>query len=519
MPELRYIKEPGLLFRHDQAVEDPRDGLTLFGPLDEGKPYGIRWGLIGPEDSLQRVERWVSGINRRVVDSEPARYGRKQSPSARGPDLARPPYPGFHAAFEIPWSNKPVQRLTVPEKELAKVAFLDDPHQRVFNTVNAYSERIIDCLRREEARPDVWCVAIPEYVYLNCRQRSYVETSERVKAEARLTRSEAKAIAAAPLLFEEENKLAKPYEYELNFHHQLKARLLSHNAPTQIIRETTIAHRDFLDSKGEPTRKLDGMESAIAWTISTAAFYKSGGRPWKLGAARPGVCYVGLVFKQDEKHRDPRTACCAAQMFLDSGDGVVFKGAVGPWYRGKRGLFHLSREAATEVIRMCIDSYADRFDGEPPDEVFIHGRVRFEDDEWAGFLDGAGGKTRVVGVRIRDDEDLKVFRRSAFPILRGHWFRIGDRMASLWTRGFVPRLRSYPGLEVPNPLFIDVCRGEADIETVVRDVLALTKLNYNSCVFADGAPVTLKFAKAVGEILTAGPLDGTVPPLPFKHYI
>ena len=30
------------------------------------------------------------------------------------------------------------------------------------------------------------------------------------------------------------------------------------------------------------------------------------------------------------------------------GDGVVFKGAVGPWYSGK-GDFHLSREAAKEV--------------------------------------------------------------------------------------------------------------------------------------------------------------------------
>jgi hypothetical protein len=53
---------------------------------------------------------------------------------------------------------------------------------------------------------------------------------------------------------------------------------------------------------------------------------------------------------------------------------------------------------------------------------------------------------------------------------------------------------------------------------VLTDVLALTKLNYNACIYADGLPVTLKFANAVGEILTAGPVQGT-PPLPFKHYI
>jgi hypothetical protein len=52
-----------------------------------------------------------------------------------------------------------------------------------------------------------------------------------------------------------------------------------------------------------------------------------------------------------------------------------------------------------------------------------------------------------------------------------------------------------------------------------RDVLALTELNYNACIFADGEPVTLKFADRVGEILTAGPIGTDTPPLPFQFYI
>ena len=88
MPTLQHINEPALLFRYEQAVEDPRDGLTLFGPLEKGKPYGIRWGLIGPEECMQRVERWVSNVNAPVV-GETA-------------DLARPAFPGFEAVFGIP---------------------------------------------------------------------------------------------------------------------------------------------------------------------------------------------------------------------------------------------------------------------------------------------------------------------------------------------------------------------------------------------------------------------------------
>jgi hypothetical protein len=63
---------------------------------------------------------------------------------------------------------------------------------------------------------------------------------------------------------------------------------------------------------------------------------------------------------------------------------------------------------------------------------------------------------------------------------------------------------------------------------VLEDVLRLSKLNYNSCKFADGSPITLKFAGAIGDILTTLPPDindgddeevEQYKPLPFWHYI
>lgn len=53
----------------------------------------------------------------------------------------------------------------------------------------------------------------------------------------------------------------------------------------------------------------------------------------------------------------------------------------------------------------------------------------------------------------------------------------------------------------------------------MSDVFTLTKLNYNTCIYSDGVPVTLKFADMIGEILTAGPIQNDLPPLPFKYYI
>jgi hypothetical protein len=50
------------------------------------------------------------------------------------------------------------------------------------------------------------------------------------------------------------------------------------------------------------------------------------------------------------------------------------------------------------------------------------------------------------------------------------------------------------------------------------DVLALTKLNFNTCLFNDRKPVTIRFADAIGDILVAAPIRAE-PRLPFKFYI
>lgn len=72
---------------------------------------------------------------------------------------------------------------------------------------------------------------------------------------------------------------------------------------------------------------------------------------------RDGVCYIGLVFKLLPNHRDNH-ACCAAQMFLSEGDGVVFRGANGPWMTEDKE-FHLSKDAAGRLIRTVLETTAE----------------------------------------------------------------------------------------------------------------------------------------------------------------
>ena len=96
--------------------------------------------------------------------------------------------------------------------------------------------------------------------------------------------------------------------------------------------------------------------------------------------------------------------------------------------------------------------------------------------------------------------------------------QIGERHALLWTSGYVPRLDTYMGPETPNPISVRVLRGDCDLETVLSDVLGLTKINFNSCLHNDRLPVTIRFANAVGDVLISAPMEGE-PKLPFKYYI
>jgi hypothetical protein len=153
-----------------------------------------------------------------------------------------------------------------------------------------------------------------------------------------------------------------------------------------------------------------------------------------------------------------------------------------------------------------------------PKEIFIHAKTYFNDEEWDAFLNACKNKSEVLGIRIRDDRVFKLFRDYRYPILRGMMYECNDKKAFLFTRGFIPRLQTVLGLETPNPLNAEICRGDTDIGTVCQDILSLTKLNYNSCIYGDGKPVTLRFADMIGEILTAGPASEDEV-LPFKHYI
>lgn len=491
------LAEPTLEFRYEQSLADPRLGLAIFGPYDAdgpASPSSISYGVIGTKEGLRLLTPFVSTLAGPIPAS----------------DLSRrlwPTFPGFEAAFASSLPIQSTRKWEVDPDVLDTGVRLADENRRVASVVDLYLEGLRAFSKSDDKIDVVLCV-IPDVVYVNCRPMSRVRDAigQRPTPGQRRARNQGQLD-----LWDDADP--EIYRYSTDFRRQLKARAMEHGLPIQIFRESTLRLEDQT-TWGE--RGLTPL-SDRAWNIGTALYYKAGGKPWRLNDARDGVCYIGLAYKKRDADPSSRTAACAAQVFLDSGDGVVFLGEFGPWYSPERRQCHLPTEAASRLLQGVLETYRT-LDGRPLRELFIHCRSGIDEAEFKGFQDACPPGTKLVGIRVATERGARLFREGDYPAIRGTYWRLTDRKALLWASGYKPSIGTYDGWETPRPLLIDIQHGEASIDQVANDILALTKLNYNACRLGDSEPVTVGFSGQVGEILVSNPTVARRHPQ-FKYYI
>jgi hypothetical protein len=491
------LEESRLEFRYKQFLEDPHDGLSLFGPYGidvSAHPKNLTIGVIGAPEGVQAFTRWSKSIRGPVYPGE-----------GLNPYLW-PTFPGFEAAFGSDMPREPAWTHELDLEILKQESMHKDASKRAAGVVDQYLNAIKKTEKKEEPFGVLICV-VPDFVWKNCRPESFVQgaTGDAVSKKERERRA-----GGQTDFFEAYNP--EIYAYSVDFRRQLKARSMEYGIPIQIVRDRRLE----VDPRNWPRSQTP--PSDVAWNLLTTMYYKSGGKPWRLAGAREGVCYIGIVFRRTDPTLVNQTACCAGLMFLDSGDGVVFLGDYGPWYSPKNNQYHLSQEAAKNLLAGTLKTYAE-LEGKPLKEIFLHSRSSISAEEFEGYRSACPPDVKLVGIRVQKDfAGLRLFREGSRPVLRGTLLKAGPKLAYLWASGFIPRLRTYPGWEAPVPLRIDIQHGDADIEQVARDIFALTKLNYNACKFGDSEPVTIGFSDAVGEILVSNPTVTKRNPR-FKFYI
>src|SRR5215469_7315282 len=113
------LDETRLEFRHKQFLEDPHDGLSLFGPYGieaSSHPKNITMGVIGGPEGIAAFSQWCKTVRGPVYAGE-----------VRNPILW-PVFPGFEAAFCSDLPREPAWSSELDVKTLEQESTLKDPN-------------------------------------------------------------------------------------------------------------------------------------------------------------------------------------------------------------------------------------------------------------------------------------------------------------------------------------------------------------------------------------------------------
>ncbi len=157
-----------------------------------------------------------------------------------------------------------------------------------------------------------------------------------------------------------------------------------------------------------------------------------------------------------------------------------------------------------------------------PNRVVVHKKSEYAEQEIEGFYNAINAIELVDFLHIKEFCNFNALTSTDYPIARGSVFErrsSGKNIFNPYTTGYIPCLDTYPGSMVPKPIEVIVERADSDIRTLARDIMNLTKLDWNSTDFCKRLPVTISVSRKVGKIM--GELRGRdiEPPTAYSNYM
>jgi hypothetical protein len=272
---------------------------------------------------------------------------------------------------------------------------------------------------------------------------------------------------------------------------------MRYKIPTQLMDEKTIAFED----SDHPAK--------IAWNFFTGLYFKAGGTPWGPTGLTPGTCYMGVRFYRGLGSVNPAMFTSLVQAFDEHGEGLVFRGPDFEWIPGQHESKtpHLRMEDALKLVQFALAKYSLEMH-QLPSRVVIHKSSRWTLEEKTGIHEGLKERVnRYDLIALQRQDHVRLITTSKYPPLRGTRFQVGE-LDYLYTTGFVAELGQFHGMHVPSPLLIaDHIGSDSSRETLLSEILALTKMNWNTARLGGLLPITLEFARRVSDIMKEIPID------------
>lgn len=496
----KYIPEPDLVFGNRGEDKDPRIGLKQFGPYfysTEDSPLeSVRVGIIGNKQSISLAKKVLEFI-------------KKQVPSPKSNRWLFADYPGMNkdSKFKcvLKTSDNWDARIS-DDLELHKIERIENPNERIGKGVSLYLDKITKIVRGDDL-PNVIVCTLPKPIELYCGIGEYTYGAKTAKPTP--LEREIADLKAKNQSFLTEWGFAPVTDVEIkekgfDFRNSLKGQAMQFGIPIQLIRESTLKH---ILNYEELKNKTKEDPASFSWNFSTALYYKAHGKPWRLAKLRQDTCYVGVSFFVDKLSPDQDIQISMAQVFTDNGEGLVLRGTeVDVDERTRKP--YLRKDQAKKLMDRALKKYYD-YSGRNPTRVVVHKSSTFSEVEQEGFNKSIYG----LEIRLKDFVAIRstyswinFIRLGNYPVLRGTLVTISDQEFLLYTSGFSPRIRSYAGHRIPNPLRITHI-GDSQSEEIAKEILGLTKLNWNTTAFSTAMPITIRFADEVGRVFSELPED------------
>jgi hypothetical protein len=494
------LNEPYLSFGGSQEHVDPKTGLALYGPYcppDLAKPTlsNIIVGAVGPAAMVADAHAWIEACRGIITNSGSEPYLYPHFPGCRG---NQPPY-YCELLFRDQWCE------TVKDTDLRRALSLPIFEDRIAAVIDLYVAGL-ETLHQREPQPNAVLICLPQEVVDQCATASPGMQRRSLKTHRRKTVRAATQYEMFPAA-EVDDETEHSHR---NLRRGLKARAMKYGVPTQIVWPRTL--RLVGNGEGGRGTRKSQDEATRAWNFVTALYYKAGGIPWRLRHIDPGVCFIGVSFYKELLESGARLRTSMAQTFTAAGDGYVLRGSTFDWNEDEDGRSpHLDFGGAQSLVRDVLDLYKRQNKGSLPSRLVVHKRSRYWEDELEGFRSGAE-QVPQVDLLALGERGIRFFRPGDYPPLRGTYVKFSDQNFLLYTTGFVPYLRTYPGARIPQPAEVLEHYGDSPWTTALTELLSLTKLNWNTADFAARYPITLAFASRVGEILAEMPEN-----MPFRH--
>jgi hypothetical protein len=189
-----------------------------------------------------------------------------------------------------------------------------------------------------------------------------------------------------------------------------------------------------------------------------------------------------------------------AQVFNERGEGVVVRGGaatISKWDLQP----HLPKDHAFELLRDALARYWDVHRTFPA-RIVLHKSSRFDVNEQEGFAAALEDKKISTHDFLwLSRSSTKLYRAGKYPPLRGTMLTLDDREMVLYTRGSVDFFETYPGRYVPVPIRVTSESTEQTQRFLAREILSLSKMNWNKTQFDGVEPVTLQAARKCSNIL------------------